>query len=64
MTLDECRQHIGAGVVYRPNGRAVSEDGVIVRVNDSYVFVRYWGRETPSATRPEDLVLLAARADA
>jgi hypothetical protein len=40
MTLDEARQHIGDGVVYR-SGDGAAEDGVITSVSDRYVFVRY-----------------------
>lgn len=58
MTLDQARQHIGCGVVYSP-GWGPREDGVIVRVNERYVFVRYSGSETPKATSPSDLILLA-----
>lgn len=56
ITLDEARQHIGAAVVYDP-GYGPKEDGIIVRVNDSYVFVWY-GIDDVKATRPSDLVLL------
>lgn len=57
MTLDEAQRNIGAGVVYRPHpGHA--EDGDIVSVNDSVVFVRYVGDRTAKATYPEDIELL------
>lgn len=52
MTIEECRAHIGAGVVYG------SEDGVITSVNDTYAFVRYSGDQHSKATHPALLVLL------
>ena len=62
MTLDEARDHIGHGVVYRPTV-GPAEDGVITSVSALMVFVRYAGSPgTPKATRPEDLELLAATA--
>jgi hypothetical protein len=54
MTLDEARERIGAGVVYRPHG-GPAEDGDIVSVGDQYVMVRYVGDRQAKATRPEDL---------
>jgi hypothetical protein len=33
------------------------EDGVIISVNDTYVFVRYTGDQHSKATRPGDLEL-------
>lgn len=41
MTLDEARRNVGARVVY--TGGARPEYGVIESVNDSFVFVRYFG---------------------
>jgi len=63
VTLDEAREHIGHGVIYRPyiGGLARAEEGTITSVNDSYVFVRYGTRRTSAATSPEDLTLLAAK---
>lgn len=63
MTLDEAREHIGHGVIYRPyiGGLARAEEGTITSVNDSYVFVRYAGDVGSKATSPEDLTLLAAK---
>ena len=58
MTLDEAREHIGSGVVYRPYPDAPAEDGEITRVTDTMVFVHYVGDRAPKATRAEDLVLL------
>lgn len=58
MTLEQARQNIGGGVVYRPFPSAPAEDGTITRVSDSYVFVWYVGDRTPKATRAEDLTLL------
>ncbi len=47
MTIDQCRAHIGHGVVYQPNG----DEGVITSVNDHWAFVRY-GEGTSQATDP------------
>jgi hypothetical protein len=58
MTLDEARDHIGEGVIYRA-GSVVAEDGVITSVNDHYVFVRYRVLGDGVATAPGDLTLLA-----
>lgn len=66
ITLADARDHIGAGVVYRPVDQdghvrgALAEDGTIVRVNDTFVFVLYTGDRTPKATHPNHLTLLAA----
>lgn len=57
MTLDEARQSIGSGVVFRGGASSEDEDGVITSVNDTYVFVRYGGDQHGKATRPEDLTL-------
>jgi hypothetical protein len=57
MTLDEARDRIGAGVVYRPYPSASAEDGDITSVNDSYVFVRFVGDRQAKACRAEDLEL-------
>lgn len=57
MTLDEARENIGAGVVYDP-GHGTREDGVIVRVSQQYVFVRY-GHSSIKATPAEKLTLLS-----
>lgn len=61
MTLDEARQHIGWGVVYNPQPETYdsAEEGEIVHVGGSYVFVLYRGDRVPKATRAEDLRLLA-----
>ena len=56
MTLDECRQAIGAGVVYEPK-HGPRQDGVITAVSRQYVFVRYRGDDHSMATRPQDLTL-------
>lgn len=58
MTLDEARQHIGAGVVYDP-GYGPKEDGVISSVGEQYVFVRYKGDFFGKATEPARLTLLS-----
>jgi hypothetical protein len=47
----------GDAVVYLPYDGATAEDGVVVRTNETYVFVLYRGDDTPKATRPEDLTL-------
>jgi hypothetical protein len=57
VTLDEARQNIGAGVVYKPYP-GIAEDGDITGVNETYVLVLYVGDRRPKATRPEDLTLL------
>lgn len=58
MTLDECREKIGHGVVYDPGyPGARREAGVLVDVGPVYAMVRYgeWVKATP----PESLTLLA-----
>lgn len=60
MTLDEGRDHIGHGVVYRPMV-GPAEDGVISSVSSLVVFVRYASGH-PQATCAHDLELLAATA--
>jgi hypothetical protein len=62
MTLEQARERIGDGVVYRSGGDA--EDGVITSVNSTYVFVRYRGDTGSKATYPEDLEFLARKATA
>jgi hypothetical protein len=61
MTLERARECIGRLVVYCPphDWSRPSEEGVITSVNDRYVFVRYGSQQTPAATRPEDLELVA-----
>ncbi|QWS68223.1 hypothetical protein SEA_VANLEE_106 [Gordonia phage VanLee] len=57
MTLDECRESIGAGVVYDPGfPGARKEDGEIVDVGPVYAMVRYGSQV--KATPPESLRLL------
>lgn len=59
MTITEARENIGAAVVYRPNpNEPTAEEGDIVRVNDTWVFVRYLGDRTPKATSPHNLELV------
>lgn len=58
MTLDEARRNIGRGVVYRP-AHGPAEDGVITRVNDRYVFVRYGADRGSKATDPWALEFLS-----
>jgi len=59
MTLEEAREHIGAGVIYQPHPEVRPEDGEIVSVNEHYVFVRYTGDRGAKATDPRNLQLLA-----
>lgn len=58
MTLDEAREHIGANVVYRPDGRPAPETGVITSVGELLVFVRYVGDRHSKGTYAGDLDLL------
>ena len=58
MTLDEARAHIGAGVIYDPGYGQTKEDGTIVSVSKSLVFVTYVGDRGPKATYAQDLRLL------
>lgn len=58
MTIDEAREHVGHGVVYRPyTGKA--EDGQITSVGEHFVFVQYLGDSVSKATIPADLELLS-----
>ena len=59
MTLDEARNHINEGVVYKPHGGR-AEDGVITWVSSRFVFVRYSQDEHSRATDASALTLLAA----
>ena len=47
----------GMGVTYQSHENAPKEDGTVVRVTDTYVFVHYTGdpHGNSKATRPEDL---------
>lgn len=59
MTIQEAARHVGHDVVYRPNREEpTAEYGVIIRVNDTWVFVLYEGSTTPAATSPHNLELL------
>lgn len=58
MTLQEAREHIGHGVVYRPFADSM-EKGVITSVGDRWVFVRYDGWGGSKATDAAALSLLA-----
>ena len=60
MTLDEAREHIGDGVIYKILG-GHAEDGVITGVSDCFVFVQYRGDWHSKATAPELLQLLATQ---
>ena len=61
MTLDQAREHVGHGVVYRPYARELDsiEQGEITSVSQQYVFVRYKGDQHAKATDPAALTLLA-----
>ena len=54
ITLIEATNNIGKPVTYIPRPGA-EEDGVIVRVSGSYVFVAYGDDAVGKATRPNDL---------
>ncbi len=58
MTIDEAREHIGAGVVYDP-GHGAREDGTIVRVSEQWVHVRYGHQTITKATPAGQLTLLS-----
>jgi hypothetical protein len=58
MTLEEAREHVGRGVVYRPFADVIPEQGVITSVNDHWVFVRYGSDGGSKATEPWLLTLL------
>lgn len=60
MTLDEARAAIGRNVEYRPSHVSrfdPGEPGVVVSVNDAWVFVRYGHDQTSKATSAGDLAL-------
>jgi hypothetical protein len=63
MTLDEAREHVGEGVVYR-TAYGKTEDRVITSVGDRWVFVRYACDQRSKATDPGMLRLLASGASA
>lgn len=59
MTIDEAREHIGATVLYHPQGTS-PEEGVIRHVT-RFVFVAYSGDVNGArATSPEDITLIEA----
>lgn len=58
MTIEEAKNMLGAGVVYK-NGNGSSEDGVITSVNSTWVFVQYRGDFHSKATDPAQLNPLA-----
>jgi hypothetical protein len=64
MTLDEARECLAAAgpgavrVVYRP-GHGPAEEGVITRVTEQYVFVRYGSGIGSKATRADHLTLVS-----
>jgi hypothetical protein len=62
MNLEEARENLGRPVVYRTPGQA-DEIGMIESASESFVFVRYGGRETAVATSPGHLALLQDAAD-
>ena len=53
--LDEARKKIGRTVIYRAHPDVAPEEGVIARVSEYYVHVRYAGGLTTKATSPADL---------
>ena len=53
MTLNEARFAIGRGVIYYDHNRL--NEGVIISVNDSFVFVRYGSDTVSRATLAETL---------
>lgn len=56
MRLDEAAANIGMPVVYTSGHH--KEYGVIMSVNEYYVFVRYGTMSSSNATRPMDLKLM------
>ena len=50
---------VGSRVVYRPYPEAVPEEGVVTRVTDRFVFVRYGSDVGAKATAAEVLEPLA-----
>lgn len=58
MSIDEAQASIGLLVVYRRLGQPPDE-GVITKVTDRYVFVRYGSQTGSAATNPADLELVA-----
>ena len=47
--------HVGQGVVYRAHPDAAPEDGIVTKISEFFVFVRYRGDVGSKATRPGDL---------
>jgi hypothetical protein len=47
------QSHIGRRVIFRVHSRAKVEEGVITRLNEKYVFVRF-GNEEKSAVMTRD----------
>lgn len=58
MTLDECREGIGCGVVYQPQD-GPPEGGIVTSVGNRYAFVRYTGDQHSKATDPGHLTWLS-----
>lgn len=59
ITLAQARSRIGAGVVFQPHSQAPREDGEIVRVTDTGVFVKYRGDLDAKLTNASDLDFLS-----
>lgn len=59
MTIDEAKNLLGSGVVYK-SGNGSLEDGVITSVNSTWVFVQYRGDSHSKATDPSQLEKLVA----
>jgi hypothetical protein len=53
--LAEARKKIGRTVIYRAHPDATPEEGVITRVGEYYIHVRYIGEHGSKATAPADL---------
>ena len=61
MTLHEARQNIGKKVLYTPYAECTSsilEIGVIIRVSNQYVGVRYGTQLQVKSTRARDIKLI------
>lgn len=58
MTLEEGRQNIDATVIYYSVAtRKPSETGVIVSVDDRWIYVQYRGSQKPIGTHPDNLTI-------
>jgi len=58
MSLHKALGHIGRGVLYTsPASRKVTDSGVIVGVDDRWIYVLYPGSGKPIKTHPDNLTL-------